>query len=105
MLRKQAEWMLTLKTGDVISNGHANRVVRKITRFADGELKCVQLAIRKCSWTHRPTTTMNYTDILKQGYAPVGVTVKLTSPADRRILKEDPHGRAVMDCCEAKDLP
>lgn len=105
MLRKQAEWMLSLQVGDVISNGNSHRVVRVVTRFADGELRCIQLAIRRCSWTHRPTTTINYTDLLKQGYTPVGVSVKLTSKVDRRILTEDKHGRAVMDCCEAKDLP
>lgn len=65
----QPKWMLTLKVGEVIArpNG-AWRIVRDLSRYANGELRSVCLVIRRCSWTRRCYTYLNANDLRTFGY-------------------------------------
>lgn len=108
MSRIQLPWMRDVKVGDVLVSGTGTpRVVRQVTRFKDnGDLASVCFAIKACSWTGRPFTTVNYTDLRYRGFRPTGVTYSLSTRADRRLARElENHDLRGMTCCEAKDLP
>jgi len=62
------------------------RTVRSISRYPTGELSCVTFAIRRCSWTKRCYTVMNYHDLAYQGYSWVqGVRAKMTTELDQKV--------------------
>jgi len=70
MSRKQAPWMCFAKEGDVLRTPKGDyRVIRSISRFDDGDLRCASFAIRRCSWTKRAYTTYNFTDLMNWSYA------------------------------------
>ncbi len=83
----QPQWMLDLEVGHVlVSRSGLLRVVRSISRYCGGELSCVSLAIRRCSWTGQCYTTLNYVDLLYQGYSKVpNVRAKMETLLDYQI--------------------
>lgn len=100
--------MLSIQVGDVvISRTGTARVVRKVSRFPDGELRALTFAIKRCSWTKRPYTVQNYTDLMNNGYRPVDLSITLDKREDRRLAKaiKNYHDRSLMTCCQAKDMP
>lgn len=99
--------MLRVQVGDVVlTRAGLARVVRKVSRFPDGELRALTFAIKRCSWTHRPYTVLNYQDLRWNGYRPTGLNVTLDRQEDLRLQAEiKDYNRQKMDCCEGKDLP
>lgn len=88
--RKQAPWMASVRVGDVLRSARGTfRVVRSVSRYDDGQLHCVTFVIRHGSWTDRPLTTMNYTDLMGNGYEPVipRVRSKMATPLDAEIAR------------------
>jgi hypothetical protein len=85
--RTQLPWFRDLAVGDILQErSGAFRVVRDITRFPDGDLMCVKLAIRRCSWTRRAYTCLWYTDLRVRGFRKVAnVRATLTRPLDLKI--------------------
>lgn len=107
MIRKQADWMRRVKVGTVLTNGKMYRVVRKVSFYKNGDLSCVYLSIKRCSWTKRCYTVYNYHDLTHMGYAPVGATLRLDKPIDAEIVRNircEPT-QATLDCCDVHDLP
>lgn len=100
--------MKDVKVGDVLARGRSKpRVVRSVSRFKNGDLCAVSFTIRACSWTHRCTTAMNYTDLRCLGYAPVGVNVPLTTKIDRRIARDllyENRFDQKLDCCDVRGV-
>ena len=97
---KQLDWFPRVRVGSVLRNksGTDYRVVRSVSRDRYGNLRFVTLAIRKCSWTTRPTTTIGYSDLIYDGYSLVdGVRVKLERPLDRQ-LEADMRATKIEDC-------
>lgn len=86
----QPQWMLTLRVGDVLRNRKGNtRVVRDISRYVTGELYSVTFSIQRCSWTTRPYTTYNYTDLKNYGYEPVaGIRHEFKTKLDKTLQKD-----------------
>lgn len=63
--RRQELWMAYVKAGDVLQTPSGDlRIVRKIYRFEDGDLRSADFAIRRCSWTGRAYTAKNFTDLM-----------------------------------------
>lgn len=94
--RKQADWMRSVKVGDVLRSGRGTlRVVREASFFHDGQLRAIAFVIRHKSWTGRATTTMNYTDLMQFGYAPhfPRVRSKLATELDAKIAHCVKHHR------------
>lgn len=86
--RTQLPWMTDLRVGDVIAREHGSwRIVRKVTRYRNGELRSVTLAIRVCSWTRRCYTILGYTDLRVLGYRRVARNAKLDGPLDGRFQR------------------
>lgn len=104
--RTQLPWMKTVKVGDVlISSKGTFRVVRGVTRFSDGDLRCVDFAIRHCSWTGRPVTVVNFTDLRSNGYYPAGIRVRLESELDKKLAEEVKCiGLPQLSCCRVKGI-
>lgn len=99
-------WPYKVVPGDVISNGKTMRVVRHASQDPDsGYTTHVSMAIRKCSWTGRSTTTINYVDLKQRGFKPIGVKVSLDAQIDI-LLKHDATGMSrLLSCCDVKGLP
>lgn len=109
-MRKQLPWMATVAVGDVLISGRGlARVVRRVTRFRDGDLRSLSFSIKRCSWTGRGYTVKNYTDLRYEGFTPTGIRVKLNSKLDK-LLDRDIHLACTADpkritCCIGKDMP
>jgi hypothetical protein len=99
--------MLDVKVGDVLASGSGSyRVVREVSRFADGELRAVSFAIKRCSWTGRPVTCVSYTDLMHRRFQPTGVRLDLKSRLDARIAEEAKcKGLPKISCCAVRDVP
>ncbi len=100
--RKQPEWMRNVKVGDVLRSGRGTfRVVRSVAFFDDGQLRSVQFVIRHCSWTGRCLTSMNYTDMVGNGYEPTRIKWKMNGPLDPIInAHAENHRLQQMHCCD-----
>lgn len=113
-------WFDTLKQWDVLESPSGDlRIVREVSR-RDGSwtpraglmpgrtLWAVTLAIRTCSWTHRPYTVYMASDLKTQGWRHTGVNVgPQRTKLDRLLLKEirdEGHAR-YLDCCDVRGLP
>lgn len=86
----QPSWMRKVVEGSVLKNrnGTDYRIVRGVSRYSNGDLRSISLVIRRCSWTTRPQTTLNYHDILYRGLTLVeGVRVKLDKIWDENIRR------------------
>jgi len=87
------------------------RVVREVHRYRDGDLRSVTLAIRRCSWTKRAYTILNYVDLIQRGFRLVPVKPRrLTKPEDKLFFKARHAATwkgscALMSCCDAEALP
>lgn len=80
--------MADVRVGDVIARPHGPwRIVREVTRYKNGELRSVTLAIRICSWTRRCYTILGYTDLRVLGYRRVARNAKLNGPLDARFCE------------------
>lgn len=104
--RIQLPWMRDVKVGDVLVNANGTyRVVREVSRYADGDLSSVTFVIRRCSWTHRPYTILGFTDLRMQGYRPAHARSKLNGPLDPLIAKAiaDDRDRS-LTCCMVKGV-
>lgn len=104
-MRSQPIWMRQVRIGDVLSRdrGRNQRVVRAVSFYKNGDLACVDFAIKRCSWTKRCYTTMSYNDLRYFGYAPLGVRVRLRSKLDRRIVRDikyENRFRQQLTCCD-----
>lgn len=108
-MRTQLRWMRTVKVGDVLESGSgAHRVVRGVHRYKNGDLRCVDFAIKHRSWTGRPWTSLSFTDLRMYGYRPTGVQVALDSHADLALefaILSSPDNHPVISLREAMDLP
>lgn len=96
--RVQPPWMAVVAVGDVLRSGTGTlRVVRKVSRYLDGDLRSVTFAIRHGSWTGRPYTVMGYTDLRMLCYSRVGARVTMNTELDRRLNAEiaDHHRRTM----------
>lgn len=107
-LKPQPEWMMRVQVGDVIRKpGSPFRIVREVTRYGNGELRSVTLAIRRCSWTHRCYTILNCVDLRVLGYRPVAVKRrKLRSRMDRKIQHaiHEPCTQKSLTCCDVEGI-
>ena len=73
-LRPQPAWMAALAVGSVIHRPRGSwRVVREVSRYQNGDLRAVALAIKRCSWARRCYTILNANDMIQLGYGPVPV--------------------------------
>lgn len=110
MRRPQPAWMSKIKVGSVLRNrrGTDYRVVRAVSRYSNGDLSCVTLAIRRCSWTGRPVTTLKYTDLQYAGYELMpGVRVKLDRLVDYQLeqsMRAPTAQDCLVDCCAVKGV-
>ena len=107
---KWPKWFDTAKVGDVLETPTGEyRVIRGITRFKSSlvrrhELIFFKFAIRRCSWTRRPTTTKTGTQV--RDWKHTGHRVKLDTKLDRQIAEE--VGKNLFDdkrkifCCDVK---
>lgn len=105
---KQLPWMKDLAVGDVLWNRSRTdaRVVRSVQRYKNGDLSSVTLAIRRCSWTNRPLTTLNYTDLIFRGYERAPLRVKLDRAIDRDLEHHvDVRNAVTITCCDVKGVP
>lgn len=96
MSRKNRAWIARIQKGDVLKwpNGTL-RVVRAVSH-SQIPIGCggnsrptirtsVRLAIRHCSWTHRPTTTYTGNDLVQMDVRPTRARVTLRKKIDRLI--------------------
>ena len=98
-------WFDAIKVGDVLKTPSKDyRVVRAVTRYANGPLHSIVLTIRKCSWTHRPYTHLNYTDLRARGFMHTGVNVADKFGAFDELLADAVCDETLcdLDCCDVK---
>lgn len=100
----QPEWMSRVRVGSVIrERSGVLRIVRKLSRFDNGDLRNVYLTIRRCSWTGRCYTVCGYTDLRLRGVTLLPVVVKLNDEFDARIAAamDQPGGQPyILRCCD-----
>ena len=64
MRRRQEPWMIFVKPGDVLKTPSGDyRVIRKLSRYPDGDLRSAYFAIRRCSWTKRGYTVKQASEL------------------------------------------
>jgi len=106
----QPEWFSQIVVGSVVREGDGPlRVVRYVHRVADGRI-WVGLAIRRCSWTTRPYTILNASDLKTRKFRLVPVRpVTLKGDFNARMaasMRHDgPAHLSPMRCCEAVGVP
>lgn len=106
--RMQRVWMQSVEVGDVLKNPRGSlRVVRKVTRYDNGDLRCITFAKKKCSWTGRPGAVYGFCDLRIGGWMPTGACVALGSEADFLLEVElaTYPSPPQFSCCEARDMP
>ena len=109
MSNTHGTWPYTVKPGDVLETASGDlRVVRKCVTGASGYTTWVHLVIRRCSWTKRCYTVLNYHDLKGRGFRPTGLLVKLDTKTDRKIardLKYDNRFKQKVSCCDVVTVP
>ena len=109
-VRQQLPWMRRVVVGSVLAGDSGTwRVVREVSRYANGDLRSVVFAIRRCSWTHRCYTILGYTDLIQRGFRMVPVRPRrLRSKLDRTIRRalhqpgyERPYAAT---CCDVEGV-
>lgn len=115
-MNPRADWRDTIQVGDILITPSGDwRVVRDVSywpqdnwcKSRQGLLAYVDVAIRKCSWTHRPYRTMDRNTIAAWSKLQ-GARAKLGTEADKKLLADitDKSGKYVeelnYDCCDAK---
>ena len=109
MGRTQLPWMRTLQVGDVLAREHGPwRIVRRVSRYDDGDLRSVSFSIRRCSWTHRCYTVYWYNDLRMMGYRKIAVKRRrLTKRIDRQIaaaMNQDAWTPYILKCCDVEGV-
>jgi hypothetical protein len=109
LIRKQLPWMAGVVVGSVLREGSgAMRVVREVTRYNDGDLRCVTFAIRRCSWTHRCYTILGYTDLIQRHFSMVPVRPRRLRSALDRVIHTAIHQPAwepyAAKCCDVEGV-
>ena len=103
---RHPKWFDHVRVGDVIAKPRgAWRVVREVSRRQDGTLYSVTLAIRRCSWTHRCYTVLNFTDLRTQRYRRIaGASIRLKSRGVdaqiARAIRESGAQKPSLTCCD-----
>ena len=102
---RHPKWFDDVQVGDVIAKPHGPwRVVREVSRNRNGSLYSVTLAIRRCSWTHRCYTILNFTDLRTFKYRRIaGASIRLKSRGiDAKIAKaiREPCTQKSLTCCD-----
>lgn len=111
MTHAQLSWMQKVRVGSILRNkrGTDYRVVRAVSRYKNGDLCTITLAIRVCSWTSRPYTVLFSNDLIQRGYSLIeGVRVKLDRGVDRLIERSFSAKRADLcpiRCYQVKGVP
>lgn len=107
-VRSQLSWMHRLKIGDRLQRGNSPpRVVRNISRYDNGDLRCVTFAIRHCSWTSRCYTVMHSNDLIQLGYTKVRGKYSLRTRLDKKIeycITNHQNEYQVLDCCDVRGV-
>ena len=108
-LRPQPAWMAALVAGSVIHRPRGSwRVVREVSRYQNGDLRAVALAIKRCSWTRRCYTILNANDMIQLGYGPVPVgRRKLRGRLDRdinRSIHQPCWEPRILTCCDVEGV-
>jgi hypothetical protein len=101
--------MASVRIGDVLEDCNGTqRVVREVTRYKDGDLCSVTFVIRSCSWTGRPYTILNYTDLRYRGFKPTGFRKRLGSVFDWKLYSEikskRPWPQRNLGCCDVRGV-
>ena len=66
---KERDWRDTLRVGDVLITTSGDlRVVRRVSHDTWGFTRCIDLVIRRCSWTRKPYTTISRNDLKQRGF-------------------------------------
>jgi len=105
----QWKWIRALQPGDVIESPTGNlRIVRSVTHClhprGHGRVS-VSFVINRCSWTHRPYTTLCDSDLTTIGYRPIGLRIKLDTEFDEAILREiGNHDDPEINCCDVRGI-
>jgi len=99
--------MAYVKPGDVLQTPSGDlRIVRKVTRFADGDLHSANFAIRRCSWTGRAYTVKGFTDLMGWHFV-----LARELPEDRiskklaRDLRYSKRFDQKLTCCSVRGVP
>ena len=106
--RRQLPWMRDVVVGSVLAEGSgAWRIVRAVTRYRNGDLRCVDFVIRRCSWTHRCYTVVGYYDMIQRGFRMVPVAPRrLRSKLDHkiRVAIHEPCTQKSLTCCDVEGV-
>lgn len=106
--RPQPEWMKAIVVGSVITNGGKWRIVRDVTRYHNGDLRCVDLVIQHCSWTHRCYTVVHANDLIQRGFRLVPVKPRtLRNSMDlkiKRAIHEPAWQKKSLTCCDVEGM-
>ena len=87
-MKPDREWMDNLKVGDVLLWGRKEtpRVIRDMSmhHIWSDRLGYVTFAIRRCSWTHRPYTLYNRSEVRAMGKR-TRKKSKISSQLDKKL--------------------
>lgn len=103
--------MRRVRIGSILLNKtrKMHRVVRHVSYYKNGDLHCVGLAIKHCSWTKRCYTIMNYNDLIWHGYVLLeGANYVFNTQMDKTIeycLKHDNKEDQKLTCCDVEGVP
>jgi hypothetical protein len=113
-----SDWRETICVGDILIMPSGSwRAVRTVKYWPDddwcksrrGLLAYIDFAIRRCSWTGRPETTVSRQTIKKWSKLQ-GARAKLNTDADKKLLddieRKLPFSKESYnyDCCDAKSF-
>jgi hypothetical protein len=103
---RQPAWFSRVVEGSVIAERSGTwRIVRKVHRSPNGKLWGVTLVIRRCSWTKRCYTVLNYQDLLQRGFRLINVPPRaLRGRVDREIAKVIRTGSRALSCCDVEGV-
>lgn len=107
-VRIKPDWRDELKVGDVLITPSGDlRIVRDVRMKKCGLLRCVTLAIRRCSWTRRAYTIYCRPDLVTIGYRKAGVRARLSGPLDEKMaqcLAYENRFNQCLTCHDAKAI-
>lgn len=103
---RQLPWMRRVVVGSVVAERSGSmRVVREVSRFENGDLRCLTFTIQRCSWTTRCSTVVNYTDLRLRGFRLLRVAPRrLRSIMDGRIAEAIRSRDVSLTCCDVEGI-
>lgn len=105
--RQQEPWMAYVKPGDVLQTPTGDlRIVRKIHRFPDGDLRSANFAIRRCSWTGRAYTTKGFAELM--GWYFVLAHELPDDPISKKLARDLRYSKRFdqkLTCCSVRGVP